>query len=169
MFIGSEGCLNPAQKRSNTLDHPSFKLSALPSYREMFDLAVPALCNNLADLNLDGLRQAMMGKTQHVETYIAGVSFDLFMMEDPLDLGFLVGFDCHIAVFVRIRPEHFDRSKPRQEALFQKCLNILNVLCDGPFNTDQVGDFADGFSMGVGHGESQVRYWKRIRARWMKK
>jgi hypothetical protein len=105
------------------------------------------LCHELERLPLDDVRYTMMNgkrppaaqqqrydkscEDPHPQHCMGHTRIQPEIMTEPFGLGFIYQVP-RGSLAIRMAPEHFDRADRRQDALFKKCIAIMEILRDGP-------------------------------------
>ena len=122
-------------------DSPQFEVSVVPLTPDDITRVTEWICEDLEAIHIGDVQYTMKhGKRRPAAEQqsegqsrgtMAGPWFEPRVAGEPLALIFHYHWNW-TSLAVRMVPKNFDRTIPRQDALFQKVVAILEVLRDGP-------------------------------------
>jgi hypothetical protein len=170
-----EGCSIAAERegsmsREFMKSPPQFKVSAPPIDAEEAQISVNNVCAYLLDISLDDMRTALQtrGHASGLSRLKGPLQMEVHMIQKPLNLGVIIG--SHLSShLVRLRPADFDRSDPEQDALYQKCIGILEILSTARVGKTYKRIAVSALKFRFNESESERLAWVKLLRRWNRK
>ena len=185
-LVASEGCTRRCQKKEENMEplepeeldseldeletpgpaQPKYDVVLVIDEGEEIHRASKALSEALTKLDLKKVRAALRDRFRGDSDHQNPVTIEVSMTEeDPTELFFMVSFGL-LAMTVTVKAEQFDRTDKAQEVVFQKCIGLLDALCEAPIDPSAQSFNVGGLSIAGNRDEEEQGYWKEIRARW---
>ncbi len=159
-------------------DSPQFEVSLVPLTADDVAKVTEWICEDLESIHIDDVRYTMMHASRprpadqksagHHRGTMAGPHFEPHVTVDSTALVFHYYWN-YASLAVQILPDHFDRTDPRQDALFEKCIGIIEVLRDGPIKPNRKDyDWLSirNFRFRRNKSEEEARAWARLVDAW---